>query len=1020
MLRPVTCLDESAVATIASGGESDDRAVWLAHADSCERCRQVVVAAIRAARDLAVGSAPTDVPADVPSDAPPTRLAIGDVIGRYHITGVLGEGGMGVVYEARDPELDRLLAIKLLHDRGHTARLVREAKALALLAHPNVVAIFDVGEHAGCPLLIMELVRGGTLRTWLAESPRTSREIVGVFEQAARGLAAAHAANLVHRDFKPDNVLVGSDGRVRVTDFGLARETPDLGARRPSSDVLTQSGALLGTPAYMSPEQHRGEAGDAKSDQFNFAVSLYEAVYGARPFVGKTWEQIAVAVLEGDRAPPPPGARAPRWLRRLIDRGLADDPAARHDDMTRVANLLAAGLARRRKAVIVAGAVAAVAAIAVMGAQLARGRDVCGAQVALPWNAPAKQRVSDAFVAIARPYAQDAFRATAATLDDYSARWAVAHRATCEATEVRHEQSAELLDVKMGCLAARRAELGELVALLAHADAELVARAPTSAAQLSNIADCDRVDDARVRTPAAIRGRVQALEDVLAQARADEQTGKYREALERARPVLAEARQLGYRPLEAEALDVNAMLDDRTGDAHEADRLYDEGIQAAEAGGYDRLKAKLWSARIDVLGEELAKPTDALALEPQARASVERVHDDTLRARLDEAVGRAQERAGDFATSRARYQAAIDTFERQLGKDDLEVAKALERLDSVLIATGDYAQALANAKRVLAIRSTKLGPAHPLVGSSLENLANAQFLTGDVQGSLATMRDAVTITTAAYGPHHTATAHARNNYGTILERAGQFDDAVRELDAALAVRREVLGAEHPDVATTLMELGNVYYAERDLGRAERYYRDALALREKVLGPEHPDIELAAGNLGSALADNGDLDGADQLYRRALAIAEKTRGPDSPAVSVHLTNLAGLAVKRGKPADAVPLYQRALANDEKRLGKDHPALAVHLSGLGSAFVDLHRPREAVPLIERAIELWTHAGIEAERIAEARVTLADALLATGDRAHAREQVAVALATFERDPKHNASWIKYAKDWQHTNAR
>ncbi len=1047
----VACLDESAVAAIAAGEATQQRAGWLAHTESCERCRQTVVAAVRAGRGtedtvlahgsndataLAAGSDATAAaspnarrrPTREPGDE---RLDIGDQIGRYQITGVLGAGGMGVVYEARDPELDRLLAIKLLRDgaraaeHGLTARLVREAKALAQLAHPNVVAIHDVGEHAGRPFLAMELVRGATLRGWLEERARTWREIAGVFEQAARGLAAAHDANLIHRDFKPDNVMVGTDGRVRVTDFGLVRPAGVAEAvpasTRDGDALVTQTGALLGTPAYMSPEQHRGEPGDAKTDQFNFMVSLYEAIYATRPFQGKTWEALATAVLETDPAPPPRSTRVPRWLRRLIERGLAREPARRHSDMTEVANALARGLVRRRLTAIVAGiGGAALATSAVLAIVVATEGGECrdgSEQIAKFWNTPQTDRVRIAFLTTGKPFALDAFRSVAGVLDDYGAKWSTAYRDACEAA-----QSPELLDLRMSCLASRRVEMADFVTLLAAADAELVSRAPASVMQLSSVEDCASVAalGARAKIPTAIRDRVDAAEQKLARARATNHAGAYRDALAIAQDVLKEARALPYRPLEAEALVVIASDHERLGELAEAEHGYLEAIRVAEAGGHDEAKAEAWAALVSMVGENLARPKDALELEKQARAVIDRVNKDRLRAELDEGVARAHQRAGNYAEARKYHDSAIATFERIGSTDDLQVAASLDGLVGLHMAKGEYKEALAVAQRGLAIRSTKLGPAHPTVAKAIQNVALTQALTGD-PAALKTINDAIARTTAAHGPRHVETALVRTNYGSMLERAGRWDEAVVELEAGLSLRRELLGAKHADVATSLMLLGNTYKAQGKLDLAERVYRECLAMREEVLGKNHPDIELAAGNLGTALASKGDLDGAEQLYRRALAIGEATRGVDHPGVNIHLTNLARLATSRGKPADAVALYRRAIASDEKHLGKDHPAIAYHLTGLASAYIDLEKIEDAVAILERSVAIWEKSGIEPYRLAEDRILLAEGLaFLKRDIKRARELAELSRAAFAKDPEVHREWLRYIDEWQRTNGR
>jgi serine/threonine protein kinase/tetratricopeptide (TPR) repeat protein len=282
----------------------------------------------------------------------PIELARGQVVGRYVVSDVLGAGGMGTVYAAHDPELDRTIALKLLHHQSGQARLLREAKALARLSHPNVVTAHDVGTFDGRVFLAMEFVDGLTLRQWLQQRRRTWREIVNVFLHAARGLAAAHASSVVHRDFKPDNVLIGKDARVRVLDFGLAGQA---GAWRPDDAIeppptptatdapLTRTGTVMGTPAYMAPEQHLALATDARTDQFSFCVALWEALYGKRPFQASTLAQLS-REMKADPPVVPNVSDVPAWLPRILLRGLSFDPDARFPSMDALGSEIEAGI----------------------------------------------------------------------------------------------------------------------------------------------------------------------------------------------------------------------------------------------------------------------------------------------------------------------------------------------------------------------------------------------------------------------------------------------------------------------------------------------------------------------------------------------------------------------------------------------------------------------------------------------------------------------------------------------------
>jgi predicted Ser/Thr protein kinase len=334
---------------------------------------------------------PLPDPAAEPLD-PPQVLAVGDAIGRYRIRERVGEGGMGVVYAAEDPELGRLVAIKVLRPvhgseaEVHQKRMMREAQALARVSHRNLVTIFDVGStEDGRVWVAMEYVEGDTLDAWLAAERRNWREVVDVFIEAALGLAAVHEAGLIHRDFKPGNVIVGKGGSVQVLDFGLAAQAgerievdPDVGPRaRPALDALaatlTETGGLMGTPAYMAPEQFLHAVVDARSDQFGFSVALYEALYGHRPFKGKDLADLMLAAVEGLPERPPPLPGVPDALRKIIDRGLRPDPSDRFKDMhalvralerTRPSSQTAGGWRRFVLGFAVGGGVLAAAAVA--------------------------------------------------------------------------------------------------------------------------------------------------------------------------------------------------------------------------------------------------------------------------------------------------------------------------------------------------------------------------------------------------------------------------------------------------------------------------------------------------------------------------------------------------------------------------------------------------------------------------------------------------------------------------------
>lgn len=383
------CPDETEVAALLEGTLGDvEKTTLLAHAADCDTCRELLAELARGERD----------------EQSERALATEDGwLRRYELRELLGAGGMGVVYAAYDRELDRQVALKMLRDTGDAESdpdgsrrraLVREARAMAKLSHPNVVRVFDVGESGARVFVTMELAAGGTLRSYLDERPRTFPEIAKLFDDAGRGLQAAHEAGLIHRDFKPENVLI-RDGVALVTDFGLARRQSERASAsaaarvvvRGTSSTATDAAGAAGTLRYMAPEQLRGEALDVRADVFSFAVAFWEACHDERPFEGGTVAECLAAMERGPRAPSTHARAVPRVVRRALEKALAFDRSARQPSMKALLAEWSTTGASRRGPVVLAGTLA----LAVAGGALAmRGgpREVAAAREAPPLPLP--------------------------------------------------------------------------------------------------------------------------------------------------------------------------------------------------------------------------------------------------------------------------------------------------------------------------------------------------------------------------------------------------------------------------------------------------------------------------------------------------------------------------------------------------------------------------------------------------------------------------------------------------------
>src|SRR5579859_4062320 len=519
----------------------------------------------------------------IPTPMPTPALPRGTNIERYVVLSTLGRGGMGTVYAAYDPQLERRIAIKILHahlvSEETRGRFMREAQALARLSHPNVVAVHDVGTYGDSMFIAMEYIAGDTLSQWAKAAPRTCAEILAVLSQAGRGLAAAHAAGVVHRDVKPDNVLIADEGRrVVVSDFGLAR--PELAGDRRSNeplalppgsiaarvvlspDPVTLEGGVIGTIGYMSPEQACDETVDARSDQWSFCATLYYALYGRPPIAERTIDAYLVAV---DRAnvDPPPRAGVPARVRRALKRGLARQPADRFASMGALLHELGVERTPRRAAIVAAVALAGAAALvaSVATTRTSRGAVACpdpGPEIREVWSADRRGELRRVFESTRAPDARATADRVAGVLDVYAERWIASDRQACEATRVRHVAGEEAMHVRLACLERRRTELASLVQVLSHADAQVVGRAVEAAFGLPSPASCD-ADDVRTAVDAlpadtADRARVVEARRALADAESLIAAGKGREGLARAEEALAIARATHHRATEAEAL----------------------------------------------------------------------------------------------------------------------------------------------------------------------------------------------------------------------------------------------------------------------------------------------------------------------------------------------------------------------------------------------------------------------------------------------------------------------------------
>jgi tetratricopeptide (TPR) repeat protein len=917
-----------------SGGrlDSDVMAATMRHLASCAACR------LRYAWTEPTATTSADAPASQRRASGIRWLGRGTALGRYLILDQIGAGGMGVVYVAFDPQLDRKVALKVLRtDLGadqtrFRARMLREAKAMARLSHPHVIHVHDVGVDGERVFLAMELVDGGTLKSWLRARKRPWREVLDVFLGAGRGLAAAHAAGLVHRDFKPENVILGVDGRARVTDFGLARaadsgellpeepgaELPSVAPAQPTSPLasldapLTIAGTVMGTPGYMSPEQCRGEPADARSDQFGFCATLYEALYGQRAFPGLSPDEVMQSVADGILRDAPADSAVPMWLRRILLRGLRVEPRERWPSMNALLEALARDPAqRRRRWLTVAGVGAAMLALVGVtrhfGAerlQLCRGaeRHLTGV-----WDEARRAQVASAFAHSGKAWAARAGEETVRALDAYAAQWAAMHGEACEATRLRGEQTEAVMALRMGCLDERKKDLAALTDVFATADDETIGRAVQAVSALPPVSMCADVQALSAVAPepadAGLRTQIAEARTRLATARAWLGAGKYKEGLAVAEAVGPVAAPLGYRALVAEQLALVGELRFKSGDYHGAERAWKDALYAAEEARLDGLKSSV--------AVELAKVTVDLH---------------------------------GFAAAHEWLRFAEATV-RRAGGGEVQVDLWIQ-------------------------------------------IALAYFRESRYPEADAAARKAITLAAETLPPTHLGRAAAYRTLGDVLKYEGRYDEGLQLLEKARTIVESKLGPEHPEVAAILRKEVDVYAMRHDGAQALALGRRVLALLSRSLPPEHLQIAQTRTNLAEALALLGRYDEAVAEERLALPTYERIFGPNSENVGVSNTNIGHALVELGRTVEARRHLLRAIAIYDKTLPEGAPDRAEPLWRLGQCELAERRPREALRPLEQALVLRAHDPNAIEMLADVELTLAQALAAAGaDRARAR---------------------------------
>ncbi len=895
--------------------------------------------------------------------SPESELRRGVSIGRFVMIDRLGAGAMGEVVLAYDPDLHRRVAIKVLRaglfsSSGDAAvqRMLREARAMAKLSHPNVITVFEVDQMlSGQSFIAMEFIDGGTLREWRAKAP-SWQEVVDVYAAAGEGLAAAHDQDLVHRDFKPDNVLMGEDGRVCVTDFGLVgavdgmqedllssgRDTVDdsavSGSGRISAEAdvtLTRTGSLLGTPAYMAPEQ--GKDLDARSDQFSFCVSLYEALYGHRPFAGDTLVELRANVCDGRLLEAPRDTKVPQRIRDVVERGLAIDPSERWPDMRSLLAALHRSPSEQRGRWLFA-AIALGLTGGAMSLAASSGADrgpLCSdgsARIEEVWNADRSSSLLGAFTQADSEAAPKAHQAVEDALSSFADDWKAGHLDACEAHRVREEQSGALFDRRMLCLQRRLDRTEALLDAFATPDAAAVAAANQIGGAVPSVDTCEDTEllSTMVPPPDAPDARQEwkQLHHEIDRADALGVAGREADALTAFAEIRTRIEGLDHGPQLARYLQNygNALI--RNSRFEEAIEVLGSAPEAAARADDPRVEANVWLLLARAHGFGLGDPKTASWMARAAEV--------------------AAVRAGDDPTTQLNIQ-----YTRAILAQE----------------AGDYLQAVEAAERTVASAEKVFGHAHRNTSASYDTLGNAFHKVGEFDKAREAHQTSLEIDRGLHDGPHADIGHSLINIALLDDDAGDPMAAKAGFEEAMRVYEQTVGTDHAFYRDAQLNLASNAAKRKDFGAARKGYLDMLAFYEQTLPKGHADFGRIYVNLAELSLVEGELDAAMRDGKRGLAIRVEALGRDHPKVMLARLSLGKILLARKAYPPAQEELREALRIADASLPPDHSDRVDILIPLGEVLIASGRGAEAKPFLELAVALGEEGPTERRQRAQA---------------------------------------------------
>ncbi len=785
-------------------------------------------------------------------------FAGGTQVGRLVVLKQVGEGGMGRAYAAYDSVLDRRVCLKFLKSSADAdasngnQRLIAEARALAQISHPNILPLFDVGEFEDQVYLVTEFVDGWTINAWIAQERPSTQQILSAYAAACAGLQAAHAAGIVHRDFKPDNVMIGRDQRIRVMDFGLAV----------SNDAKSTSG--YGTPRYMAPEQFQGAPASTSSDQYAFCLSLAASLGADLEQLGDHPERIEALPLDAS-------------LHAALHRGLEPMPELRHPDLTVIAKALSP--IKRGHGWQLSAALTAVLALTFgyVGYQHRQQAPACSLveQPSSVWQGPHQQTLRDGFAATGLPYANSTMEHVLPVVNGYLSSWSEQRLDACKATHVEKVQSADLLDRRIICLDSQLAQLDSLGQLFVAADQSIVDGAMQSVLDLPDPSAC--ADRATLLSRAALpdgpaaREQYSGLDQTLAAAWADRHAGRYQHALDKLESIRPEIEDFPHLPTQARFQQLLGDTIVEMEDKSKAAQAFEEGLFRALAGG------------------DIAVAVDSAMGGAFLHTSID----------TDPALA-------------AQWYRRAELLAAQLDDPERQARLANEYGQFLLLRTDQAERALSKLEFALNEYMRIFGPQSPQTAMVMNEYAWALHRNGNLEAAIEFGDRSLTVIESSFGTHHNAYLAGANNYASLLTTAHRSDEALALLEKAYQAGADSVGAGHKDVLFLLLAWATALFEQSNYDQALPRFQTVMRDTESSLGAQHRLYGFAATGLGASQRELGQTQAAIESFQRALDAGENSYPPILLASMSY--ELAQTLEQAGAPREEILAQaERALRN-----------------------------------------------------------------------------------------------------------